>query len=269
MRNKVFLSMATRRSLVSRQEGQTFFKCLSDLAPELLPERYGNWEPLRKQFNRADTEAALAAWQYPLLWTTRKPRVRGSVWHGISPPPSQGDVVISVDEGAIPLGSLVNLVCSMAQDFLADFALIHLLTSPEKQRGSEQDAVFFTDRAGTKGGSLSVPPIMLRTKYVPDLYWFTIFGPPYVKLFGRDRLLSAPAKLVQELPYGGILLQLTSSISDLTDRPEEFEAARSAVMAHLDHDVFFDPAKGPDYPYQRPNFLDREPLPEISESPDG
>src|SRR5690349_21579133 len=28
---------------------------------------------------------------------------------------------------------------------------------------------------------------------LPDLYWLTILGKPYIELFGRDRVLSSPA----------------------------------------------------------------------------
>jgi hypothetical protein len=86
-------------------------------------------------------------------------------------------------------------------------ALLPLLTPHEIERGAKQEVISFSDRAGTRDPSLFVPSIKLRTKYIPDVYWLTFFGPPYVKLFGRERLLSAPAYKVEELSYGGISLQ--------------------------------------------------------------
>src|SRR6476619_5796824 len=39
-------------------------------------------------------------------------------------------------------------------------------------------------------------------KYLPDIYWMTVFGAPYVRLFSQELLLSAPAYQVQELENG-------------------------------------------------------------------
>jgi hypothetical protein len=163
----------------------------------------------------------------------------------------------------VPSERLLEATTAIAQCFLADFALVHALTKLEIERGRQRDTIRFTHISGS-GAFLSVPPIQLRTRCVPDLYWLTLFGPPYVKLFGRERLLSAPAYKVEELAYGGITLQLTPSLSDLRTKTDEFEAVRSATLAHLDNDAFFDPTKGPDYEYQRPNFLNREDEPEAS-----
>ncbi|NJL30059.1 MAG: hypothetical protein HC897_20275 [Thermoanaerobaculia bacterium] len=95
---------------------------------------------------------------------------------------------------------------------------------------------------------------MLLQQYLPDLYWLTIFGPPYVDLFGRERLLSAPAPIVEELPTGAILIQLSENMLDFRDRFEEVDRVRQAVKAHLDSDAFFDPAKGKDHKYNVPVF---------------
>lgn len=257
----VFAEMTTRRSLTSIQEGKKFFDLLSNHTPALQPERYGNWEPLRKRFDPARPEELLSSWEDPFLWTSRKAKVTGWIGHGISPPPSQGEISISMADHLVALSSLVQLNAALAQEFLADFSLIHLLTGPEIERGRQRDVVHFTHIDG-RGAFLFVPAIKLRTRYAPDLYWLTLFGPSYVKLFGRECLLSAPVHRIEELPYGGIILQLTADLSDLTTKTAEFEAVRTAALAHLDHDVFFDPAKGPDYEYQRPDFLNREDAPD-------
>jgi hypothetical protein len=46
---------------------------------------------------------------------------------------------------------------------------------------------------------------------LPALYWANFFGPPYVRKWGRDRILKAPAWRVEELPDGGLLYVLASS----------------------------------------------------------
>jgi hypothetical protein len=265
MKSLIFLNIVTRKSLVSVDEGITFFGGLAEHGGVLLPERYGNSEPLKGRLQTGgDLGSLLLAWEFPFLWTAHRAKVTGSVWHGISPPPSQGTIKVSVDRNLITEVQTLALTTSLCSSFLADFALIQLLTPLECERGSQRDVVSFADRAGTKDPILFLPAIKLRTKYVPDLYWLTLFGPPYVKIFGRERLLSAPVYRVEELPYGGVSLQLTPSLTDLTTNPEEFEETRRAVLDHLNCDVFLDPTKAENYNYRRPDFLNREGEPEVS-----
>src|SRR5882757_6757942 len=75
------------------------------------------------------------------------------------------------------------------------------------------------------------------SKYVPDVYWTTIFGAPYVKLFSREKLLSAPAHRVEELENGSVVLQLTPDLRDTVTDEAAFEGVRKAVKDHLDSDA--------------------------------
>ncbi len=81
-------------------------------------------------------------------------------------------------------------------------------------------------------------PIDLRVRY-PDLKWISIFGKPYIELFGRDQLLSAPCYKVHEFGENIIGLQLTESIFD--DLSLE---VRSAVKKHLGEEAFVEEGKG-------------------------
>jgi cytochrome P450 len=70
-----------------------------------------------------------------------------------------------------------------------------------------------------------------------------VFGPPYVKLFGRERLLSAPVANVRELAPDTIRLQLTEDVAAVSDDPEAFEEARERVQRHLGKEAFFDSSR--------------------------
>ncbi|MCA9700924.1 MAG: hypothetical protein KC431_25590, partial [Myxococcales bacterium] len=86
---------------------------------------------------------------------------------------------------------------------------------------------------------------------LPNFHWGMIFGPPYIDLFGRDVLLSAPAHRVRELPSGQILIQLTEDLRDLeTDYPR-VAAARERVKDYLGRDAFWSPAMAT---YRAPTF---------------
>jgi hypothetical protein len=66
-----------------------------------------------------------------------------------------------------------------------------------------------------------------------------LFGTPYIQMFGRDRLLTAPAHLIRETESGHIIIQLSESLYDLeTDYPR-VATIRDRVIDHLGSDAFF------------------------------
>lgn len=93
----------------------------------------------------------------------------------------------------------------------------------------------------TAGSSLFVTTHLLR-HWLPDMLWATVFGPAYVRMFGKERLLSAPAYLVEELGPQTIYLQLTPNLADIEERFAEVMAARERVKLHLGTDAFFQAA---------------------------
>jgi hypothetical protein len=92
-------------------------------------------------------------------------------------------------------------------------------------------------------------------KCVPDIYWTTVFGRPYVELFSRERLLSCPAHRIKELDNGAIVIQLTPELKDIAAEEAAFERVRQDTRNHLNNDAFFDLAKGLDYQYRVPEFV--------------
>ncbi|NOU74269.1 hypothetical protein GC098_23215 [Paenibacillus sp. LMG 31458] len=67
----------------------------------------------------------------------------------------------------------------------------------------------------------------------PELHWINLFGKPYIELFGRDKLLSAPCYHVEELNKDVIALQLTEN--PFEPIPEE---DRRLVKQHLGEEAF-------------------------------
>jgi len=71
-----------------------------------------------------------------------------------------------------------------------------------------------------------------------ELFWLNIFGPKLVASVGRERMLSTPAHLVEELPNGSVLLVLRPTVADF-DR-EEARVAQARAHVHLRPDLDFD-----------------------------
>ncbi|NOK12969.1 hypothetical protein [Corallococcus exercitus] len=71
-----------------------------------------------------------------------------------------------------------------------------------------------------------------------ELFWLNIFGPELVASVGRERILSTPAHLVEELPNGSVLLMLRPTAADFDG--EEARVVQARAHVHLRPDLDFD-----------------------------
>jgi hypothetical protein len=147
---------------------------------------------------------------------------------------------------------VLNLLDRASTDFSSDFAFIHKPTKYDIEIGLASSSISYLSTA-KRSISLFVTTQLLR-KYIPDIYWVTVFGKPYVDLFSRERLLSAPAYQVRELENGSVLIQLTEFPGESGEGPNSYETRKALVKAHLNSDAFFDLSKGVDHKYFVPEF---------------
>ncbi|QAT85484.1 hypothetical protein EJ065_3924 [Corallococcus coralloides] len=73
---------------------------------------------------------------------------------------------------------------------------------------------------------------------VYELCWLNVFGPKLVETVGRERMLSTPAHLVEELPNGSVLLVLRPTAADFAG--EEARVAQARAHVHLRPELDFD-----------------------------
>ncbi|RJS13620.1 hypothetical protein DRW03_35980 [Corallococcus sp. H22C18031201] len=73
---------------------------------------------------------------------------------------------------------------------------------------------------------------------VYELFWLNIFGPKLVESVGRERMLSTPAHLVEELPNGSVLLVLWPTPAEFAS--EEARVVQARAHVHLRPDLDFD-----------------------------
>ncbi|MCK8503186.1 hypothetical protein [Myxococcus fulvus] len=71
-----------------------------------------------------------------------------------------------------------------------------------------------------------------------ELFWLNIFGPKLVESVGRERMLSTPAHLVEELPNGSVLLVLWPTAAEFAG--DEARVAQARAHVHLRPDLDFD-----------------------------
>ncbi|WP_037583660.1 hypothetical protein [Stigmatella aurantiaca] len=73
---------------------------------------------------------------------------------------------------------------------------------------------------------------------VYEVCWLNIFGPKLVASVGRERMLSTPAHLVEELPNGSVILVLRPTAADFAS--DEARVAQARAHVHLRPDLDFD-----------------------------
>ena len=70
-----------------------------------------------------------------------------------------------------------------------------------------------------------------------EVYWLNVFGPKLVEAVGRERMLSTPAHMVDELPNGSILLVTCPTAADFAS--EEARLAQARAHVHLRPELDF------------------------------
>jgi hypothetical protein len=252
------MKVLTPRRLLSADDGREVLDLVCSVYPDVAPERYGNYEPLRLVFDPNDPEQFLAHWHQMVFWRRRRPMVLGAAGLSDSTVTRHGSLSLTIDPSTADVGGLIRLLRAASIRLGADFGYIHLLTDRDVEVGRIAGVVGCLDPQ--KGiYHLNVTGHQLE-KYIPDLYWATVFGGAYARHFGMDRLLSAPAPVVERLSEDCVYIQLSESPFDLETDFDVVDNVRRRVKQHLDMDSFFDPQAGNDHKYNVPEFH-LEPLP--------
>jgi hypothetical protein len=251
----VFFQILSPLPLNRHQDARKLFQLWAENAFHFLPDRWGLYEPLRKHFSLSALDEAIRTWEfYFLVKRTVSPKLEGSIFMQYGPRRDHSSWEISlknVKDFDQPV--FCKLLERSAAAFSADFGLIHTITETEMSRGRAHGSISFLDTAKTEK-HLFIASLMLK-KCMPDIYWTTVFGKPYVELFSRDRLLSCPAHRIKELDSGAIVIQLTPELKDIAAEEAAFERVRQDARNHLNNDAIFDPNKGLDYQYRVPEFV--------------
>ncbi len=91
-------------------------------------------------------------------------------------------------------------------------------------------------------------------RHLPNLPWLTIFGPPYVEMFGIDRLLSTPAYEVQQISDRLVQVNVAPDIPDTAQGWADFKGVRDRCKQHLNCNAFFNVAAPRGHLYRVPEF---------------
>jgi hypothetical protein len=243
----VFLEVLTRAQLRSPEEGRALMALLEEVAPDWLPGRWGHDEPLSRTYEGPSQIDELWA-EDELLWRGRNAKVQGWV---AQPHARQryGLVHLGADSRTLDVAQAVTALERLGLAFEADYGFLHLVT-PNDRRGAAPGSVEYV---ADDEPSLFVAEHRL-SRWLPDIYWGNLLGPPYVELFGRERILSAPAQQVEQVGPELFYLQLTERLEDLRDHWDDVAAVRDEVKRHLGENAFWNAALGDSHAYDVPRL---------------
>jgi hypothetical protein len=141
----------------------------------------------------------------------------------------------------IRLDKVERFIRESSSKLKVDFACVTMLTPEEIRAGRANKTVWPLDRKG-KELMFAIYSQFLQ-KCIPDVYWITVFGEPYIEIFGRESLLAAPAFRTEALDDGRVLLQITPTLDDVAVNPIEFSAKKGRIKEFLGAEAFFSPAR--------------------------
>jgi len=267
-----------RERLATTDDGRYFLQRFMHYFPNHVPEKCGDVEPLKHVFDEGDLNHVLQFWGPWAFIAERKthPTSLLDIDEALSSPYTPHRKIAAYlqfeqneREGHFALSEFVYEVSNA---FGAVYAAAHISTKVEAQQFARKNLEFIEEHPerssefairGLKRVLENPSGLMttlhdIRTKklrtYIPNLFWLSVFGPPYVKLFGEESILGAPANEVRKLPYGGIGVTLTEGIDENLESLQDFESMRDRAKRHLDSNAFFDKSLPRTHIYNAPDF---------------
>ena len=204
-----------------------------ELLPMYRPEKWT--EPVSQHFDITSFEKI---WPKEILnglscWKkTGKNRATGS-WS-----PRKGSDATKANHASLDLSvhntlhqqELLNALKELGIFLETDYAFLDAYAHQYRPTGWDNEMVRW---------GLFYPTTYTLRHWLPDMTWATVFGPAYVKLFGKEKLLSTPAHHVEDLGQECVFIQLTPSLGDLFEKFDEVMEAREVAKQHLGYECFF------------------------------
>ncbi|MGY6269019.1 hypothetical protein ACXIUT_04950 [Achromobacter denitrificans] len=218
--------------------------------PMFAPQRWGVVEPINLELSIQDIRDYLRSGVSDIMWKRNaSPKGWGEFSKRANPPfgPQFSNIYFDVSvENSKQVESLISYINNLSDWAGIEYACCDGLTEDYKPTA-------LANGLSPYKRNISVYTYML-VKCLPDILWSQVFGPAYVRLFGLEKLLSAPAYKVQQLGPETVYMQLSESVFDMHDRYGEVDEVRQRVKKHLDDNIFFDPANAEDHVYRVPQF---------------
>jgi hypothetical protein len=248
----IVMTFLVPRPLDSRDQGRFLLERFIARFPDHIPQKCGNDEPLKHVFDERSLDHVLQLWGAWHFIAERGTHpwslinVGAALRSPYTPLRSIG-VHLAFDDNRDSNNSAVRqFVYEVSDGFKAVYASVHISPVPYNKTDPTRHTSIYK--------MIKYVQTKRLNKHIMHLFWLTVFGPQYVDLFGKDKLLSTPASAVHQLPYGGIGVELTSGIENTPESEQEFILARDSAERHLDSNAFYDKFLPVDHIYNTPDF---------------
>ncbi|SPF44947.1 hypothetical protein SBDP1_520002 [Syntrophobacter sp. SbD1] len=248
---KMYAEILSPLPMTSREDGERVLSLWESCLPNCLPDKVGNWEPIDQVFALDRKDDMLNLWRWPFFAVKKKPKMHAGFFMRKGKMLQHASWILDFAYGDVNSNEIAQFLRQAATLFEADLGCLTLLTNTEIEVGRANGTVRPLNKKGTRF-SFSISSQMIQ-KCIPDVHWITIFGTPYLKMFGKEKLLSAPAHKAEALNDDTIIVQLTPSLEDMRGDPSGFAEARARLKAFLGETAFFDAERAGEC--KRPEFI--------------
>lgn len=235
LRNEIKFAIMSLKDFGNKNLARSVFEAIAEAGNTFFPTVYDSCEPLRRKCSPNDIDALVRFWvneEYAEETSRTHHYAMGSMVMERRRKPKSSYLI---HWEKVQQERFNYLVFSMdleylkapkhLKTFLALCTQLIVLLEPVQGEITNCAVSNWTD------------PIDLRVRH-PELEWMNFFGRPYIDMFGREKLLSAPCHSVKEIGDNVIALQLSEN--PFQSIPSK---VRNAVKDHLDPEAFVEEGK--------------------------
>lgn len=225
MRN-LFVQLFTRDPLISAEAGTDLMALLNEYIPAALPYTWDNHDLTARPWPAGDLGQA---WnQADIFWEAKSPETaKGAAFKRTYPSDTHGVVSLELDPKAVSIEKVVKFIKDLTVKLHGDYGFVHALPAD--------------DTSAAPNAFLHMAPQDLA-KCLPDLWWGSILGAPYIELIGEERIRTAPAHTVSRVADRAYWLQVSAQppfANEGLDDDDFDDAHADALRLHLGDALFW------------------------------
>lgn len=246
LKQTVSTQIHSRLTMHDPKDHLAWLKLHFKMLPNMTPYKWDYFEPIKKLYDANNDWQELYQWEsmdFTFHWKRLK-KTRAWGWLNTAEPKrwwhldTHASESIDSELTQTNFEELIAYVRASSVQFKADLAFIDHWHDEYRKVNSWDSLVTHQMR-----------------HWLDDVYWVTVFGDAYVRLFGMEKLLSTPAYKVEKLNDETVFIQLTENLTDSSENFEAFQKIRKAVKDHLDPDAFYQKEKAYEIPsHHDPDF---------------
>lgn len=232
------LSVKSRKSLNNAEDYLAAVRLQCRMLPEYIPNKFDWVEPLKQVFEPTNLNSLVFKnGNVDDVWWKRtdKPKSDGfwiTRWCNSDDSSDVTHSTININFKEITFqDNLIDYLKQASIFNLADIGFIDSVADEYKQ-------IALVNSYAPFGGNLNISTKLLRN-WLPEMPWAVVFGSAYIRLFGKDKLLTTPAFKVEEIGDELVFIQLTPLMEDIHEQYEQVMQARSKAKKHLGEECFF------------------------------